>query len=162
MESEVVMSGLSFAAMGAAFSAMLAGAGSSLGVSAAGAKGGGVLAEKPHLGTKIIVLSALPGSQAIYGLVVALLLLVKAGLVGGAEVTLTVEEGHILFASGLVMGVAGLFSGWFQGKVSASGVGALARDESALTKAIILSALVETNALLGLIVAIMTMISVGA
>lgn len=162
MESEIVgLSATALAAVGAALSATFGGVGSSLGMGLAGAAGTGVIAEKPHLSTKVTILTAMPGSQAIYGLVVALLILMKVGLFDETLAPLTKADGHSLLAAGFLMGFAGLFSGWFQGRVAAGGIGALARDESSLVKGITLAALVETTALFGLLGAVMLMLLIG-
>ena len=162
MESEVVgMSAVALAAIGAAFSGSIGGLGSSLGMGIAGTKGSGVIAEKPHLATKVIILAAMPGSQAIYGLVIALLILMKIGVFDESLANLSKEDGFSLLSAGVLMGLAGLFSGWLQGKVAAGGIAALARDESSLGKGITLSALVETTALFGLLGAVMLMLLVG-
>jgi len=154
MENTIVESGIVLAIAGAAFSAVLGGIGSSLGIMAAGAKGAGVLAEKPHLFGKILIMSALPGSQGVYGLLIAIMVLLKAGVFGG-DITLTSEAGQQLLWAGILMGAAGFFSGWLQGKVVAAGIGAVARDENLSGKVIALSVLVETYAIFGLLVAIL-------
>ncbi len=164
MESEmattVASSGVVMAVIGAALSAVFGGAGSSIGIGMAGSKGGGVLAEKPHLFGKILIMTALPGSQGVYGLLIAIIALLKAGVFSG-EMTLAVADGQKLMWAGFLMGFAGLFSGWFQGKVVASGLGALARDDSLMGKAIVLSVIVETYAIFGLLVALLVANSVG-
>ena len=55
--------------------ALLGGVGSCIGIGAAASKGAGVLAEKPSLFGKILILSALPGSQGVYGLLIAIFIL---------------------------------------------------------------------------------------
>jgi len=59
-----------------------------------------------------------------------------------------------LFAA-LPIAFCGLTSGWFQGKVSAAGTGIVAKQPKASGKAIILSAMVETYAVLGLLITIL-------
>lgn len=161
MGAEIItQSGTVLAAIGAAAAAMLGGMGSSIGVASAASKGGGVLAEKPHLFGKILVVSALPGSQGIYGMLIAMLILLKVGMIGPEVDVVTNENGQVLLWAGILMGIAGLTSGIFQGKVSAAGVGAIARDESVSGSTIILSALVETYAVLGLVVSLSILSSV--
>jgi len=148
------MSGIVLAVIGAAMAAVFGGAGSSIGIGKAGAKGAGVLAEKPNLFGKILVLSALPGSQGVYGLLIAIFILFKIGMFG-TPADVSVEAGQQLMWAGILMGLAGLFSGWFQGGVVASGIGAMARDESLTGKAIVLAVVVETYAIFGLLVALL-------
>lgn len=152
-------SGIVLAVIGAAMSVVFGGVGSSIGIGAAGSKGAGVLAEKPHLFGKILIMSALPGSQGVYGLLIAIFTLSKIGMFGG-DITVSAEAGKQLMWAGILMGLAGLFSGWFQGKVVAAGLGAVARDESLMGKAIVLSVIVETYAIFGLLVALLVANSV--
>ncbi len=143
--------GIVFAAIGVAASAVLGGLGSSIGMGIAGAKATGVIAEKSELFSKVMVMTALPGSQAVYGLLVSFLIINK---LNGME-TISNAIGMQFMWVGLLMGFAGLFSGWFQGKVAAGGIGAIARNESLLGNAIILAALVETSAIFGLLIAVL-------
>lgn len=147
---KIMETGIVFAVIGAAASAVLGGAGSSIGMGLTGAKAAGVIAEKPNLFGKVMIMTALPGSQAVYGLLIAFMIFAK--MTGGDEITRVV--GQQLMWSGMIMGVAGFFSGWFQGRVAAAGVGAIARNESLLVSAIVLAALVETSAIFGLLMGI--------
>ncbi|MDH3324778.1 MAG: permease [Candidatus Peregrinibacteria bacterium] len=152
METAIVESGLVVAVIGAAFSVVLSGIGSSLGICLGGTKGAGVLAEKSHLFGKVLPLVALPGSQGFYGLLISIFILMKIDIFGeGAAIS--AEVGYQLLAAGILMGIAGLTSAWLQGYVVAASVGAVARDESLSVRAIILSALIETYAILGLLIA---------
>ena len=72
--------GTIFAIIGAALAATLAGIGSSYGVQAAGKAAAGVTAEKPDLFSKLFVLQALPATQGMYGLVAAIVIVMRAGL----------------------------------------------------------------------------------
>src|SRR5690554_7641804 len=66
--------GLTWALMGAALAVGLAGIGSAMGVAIAGKAATGVLSEKPDLFGKVLVLQALPGTQGIYGFLMAVLI----------------------------------------------------------------------------------------
>ncbi len=142
-------SGIVLAVIGAAASAVLGGVGSSIGMGIAGAKATGVVAEKPDLFVKAMTMTALPGSQAIYGLLIAFMIYLR--IQGATEIS--TENGMQFLFAGMLMGFAGLFSGWYQGRVAAGGIGAIARNESLLVSAIILAALVETSAIFGLLMA---------
>lgn len=153
--------GLVFVFAGAAVAAALGFTGSAIGMGKAGQAGAGVASEKPDLFGKILLMQALPGSQGIYGLVGAFLILNFAGVLGGegAEVV-TLVQGLQFFMAGLPIGIAGLFSGILQGKVSASGISMLARDESNMGKAIVFSVMVETWAIFGVLVSFILLISI--
>lgn len=143
------ISGSTLAIIGAVLAAALAGAGSSIGVFTAGKKGAGVLSEKTHLFGKILVLTSLPGSQGVYGLLIALLTINK---IAGAEVSY--NDGMQLLLAGLVIGLLGFASSVFQGKVVAASIGTVAKQEDMSGKAIVLSVIIETYAIFGLLVAI--------
>ena len=72
--------GLLIAIIGAAAAAVFGGLGSALGVQMAGKAATGVVSEKPELFGKVLILQALPGTQGIYGFLVAILVLVRLGL----------------------------------------------------------------------------------
>ncbi|MGI6359959.1 MAG: V-type ATP synthase subunit K [Acholeplasmatales bacterium] len=147
--------GLVMALMGAAIAASLAGAGSAFGVAIAGKASAGVLAEKPELYGKTLLLQALPGTQGIYGFLVAVLILVKVGLLGGAAVALTPQMGFAYLAAGIPVGFTGITSGIYQGKAAAASILMTAKDPSLSTRGMIMTALVETYAILGLLVSIL-------
>jgi V/A-type H+-transporting ATPase subunit K len=147
--------GIALAVLGAAVSAALGGIGSSVGVGVAGQSGTGVISEKPELFGKILLLQALPGTQGIYGFLGALLILIQIGLIGGSPMEIDLSTGWQFFGAGIPVGLAGLFSGIHQGRVSASGLNSVAKDAANTGKAVIMSAMVETYAVLGLLVSVL-------
>ena len=76
--------GIALVVAGAALAATLSGIGSAKGVSIAGEVGAGVLTEDPGKFGLVLMLQALPGTQGIYGLLIAFVAMLNAGLVGGA------------------------------------------------------------------------------
>ncbi|MDX9892866.1 MAG: V-type ATP synthase subunit K [Patescibacteria group bacterium] len=155
--------GIALAILGAALAAGLAGAGSALGVGIAGQAASGVISEEPEKFGKALLLEALPGTQGIYGFLAAIMALQKVGLLGGTIVEISPEVGWQIAFACLPIAIAGLSSGWLQGKVSAAGMGVTAKQPKASGKAIILSAMVETYAVLGLLTTILLLngINVG-
>ena len=143
--------GLALAIGGAAMAA-LAGVGSALGVGVAGEAAAGVVAEDPKKFGQTLVLQALPGTQGIYGLLIAFLILVKTGVMGGAPLDLSMEQGLYFLFAGVPIGIVGIWSGWAQGKASAAGIMLIAKRPSELAKGIIYAAMVETYAILALLV----------
>jgi len=89
--------GLFIALAGAAMAAALGGFGSALGVQMAGKAAAGVTGEKPELFGKVLILQALPGTQGIYGFLIAVLVLLKIGVIGTSMVDLSVAQGWSLF-----------------------------------------------------------------
>ena len=161
MEMEIVTFGAGLVFAGAVISAIFGFAGSAIGMGYAGQAGAGVASEKPELFGKILLMQALPGSQGIYGLVGAFLILNFSGLLGGGgEEIISTAVGLQYLIAGIPIGVAGFFSGMFQGMVSASGISMIAKDESLTAKAMILSAMVETWAIFGVLISFILLTSI--
>ena len=111
-----------------------------------------MVAEDPKKFGQTLVLQALPGTQGIYGLLIAFLILVKTGVMGGNPVDLTTFQGMYLLFTGVPIGVVGIWSGLAQGKAAASGIMLIAKRPDQLAKGIIYAAMVETYAILALLV----------
>jgi len=153
--------GIMFALGGAALAAALAGVGSILGVRTAAQASAGVVAEDPDKFGKVLLLTALPGSQGIYGFLAAIIIANSIGLLGGELVDLSVAQGWQVLVSSLPIAITGLFSGMFQGRVCAAAVNITAKSPDASGKGVILSAIVETYAVLGLLVTILLINGLG-
>lgn len=145
--------GLALALLGAALATFLSGMGSSKGVGIVGEAAAGVVAEDPSKFGQTLLLQALPATQGIYGLLIAFLVLLKVGAVGGdAQIEITAMKGlYILFAC-LPIALVGYFSAIRQGRVAAAGVGVVAKRPEEVSKAMIYAAMVETYAVLALLV----------
>ena len=104
--------------MGVALACALAGIGSAVGVGIAAQASTGVMSVDPKKFGKLLLLSALPGTQGIYGFVIAFLLI---GKIAGIQLQGNMEAAWKIFAAGLPIALAGLLSGIHQGKVCASG-----------------------------------------
>ena len=146
------MGGPALAIAGAGIAVILGGIGSSVGVGLAGQAGAGVVTEQPEKFGKVLVLEALPGTQGIYGFLVGFLILLFTGLLGGDVKDISIAQGWQLFFACVPCGLACLVSGIHQGKVTAAGMNMVAKDESQMGKAMVLSAMVETYAVLGFLV----------
>lgn len=155
-----ITEGLVLAILGAATAAVLGGIGSSVGVGIAGQAAAGVITEDPEKFGKLIVLQALPGTQGIYGFVGAFWVMLMTGLLGGDVLPISIDQGWEIFFACLPVGVGGLLSGIYQGRVSASGCGVVAKRPEAMGNAMILSAMVETYAILGLLVSILLLMRI--
>lgn len=130
---------------------LLAGAGSSIGVGIAGQAAAGVVTEDPDKFAKVLIMELLPGTQGLYGLIIGFVTLSKIGILGGA-VPVGVEGGLMLLAACLPIGIVGLISGIYQGKASAASIGIVARKPEQFGKAMLLPAMVETYAILALLI----------
>ncbi len=153
--------GIVLAIVGAALAVILAGTGSVIGMGLAGQAAAGVVSENPEKFGKALILNALPGTQGIYGFLGAILVLQKVGLLGGTILEISTGTGLALLFACLPVALAGLSSGIFQGKVSVAGMGILAKKPEEVGKAMILSAMVETYAVLGLLATILIVIFVA-
>lgn len=153
--------GIALAVFGAALAVGLAGAGSALGMGAAGQAASGVVSEDPEKFGKALLLEALPGTQGIYGFLAAIMILQKVGLLGGELAQISTSVGWQIFFAALPIAITGLVSGLLQGRVSAAGMGVVAKKPGESGKAIILSAMVETYAVLGLLITILLVTSIN-
>ena len=149
-----IFTGTNIAIIGAALAAILSGIGSAKGVGIVGKSASGMLSEDPSKFGQAMVLQALPGTQGIYGLVTAFLILWKAGFLGGS-VSLTVSQGSFYLMVSLPIAVVGLVSAIIQGKVAAAGVNLVSKRPGELVKAITSAALVETYAIFALLISIL-------
>ena len=140
--------GLIFAAMGVALAVGLSGIGSAKGVGIVGEAATGLVTEEPEKFGKALVLQLLPGTQGLYGFVIGFLVFTK--MASGMP-----DQGLYLLGACLPIAFAGLWSGIAQGKVAAAGIQILAKNPEHNTKGIILSAMVETYALLGFVISFM-------
>lgn len=149
------MSGITIAVLGAAIATFLSGTGSAIGVAIAGRASAGVISEKPELFGRTLILQALPGTQGIYGFLIAILILSKIGLLGAGSADIDLQAGWTLFAAGATIGVAGLTSAIYQGKAAAAGILMTAKKPEMSARGITIAALVETYAILALLVSIL-------
>lgn len=154
----LIFTGPNIAILGAALAAILACIGSAKGVGIVGEAASGMLAEDPSKFTSALVLQALPGTQGIYGFIIAFLIMVKINLFGGVA-DITVGQGMYLFVAAMPIAFVGLFSGIAQGKVAASGIELVSRREGQIAKAITSAALVETYAIFSLLVSLLPIIT---
>jgi len=147
---EAVMNwGPSLAVAGAFLAAVLGGIGSTLGVGMTGQAAAGLTAEKPENFGMALVLEALPGSQGIYGLMGAFLILIFFLADTDKVALIDTSVGLQIFFASLPLAITALFSGIYQGRVATAGINAMARNSSVGGKAIVLAAIVETFAILG-------------
>ena len=146
--------GTTLAILGAALAAALAGIGSARGVGIVGEAASGLLSEDPTKFGQALVLQALPGTQGIYGFITAFLILSNSGIISG-NTDLTIKQGAFYLMVALPIAFGGFFSGIAQGRVAASGINLIAKRPKELVKAIVSAALVETYAILALLVSLL-------
>ncbi len=153
--------GLVLALSGAALATVMAGVGSILGVRTAGQASAGLVSEDPDKFGKVLLLTALPGSQGIYGFLAAIIIANATGILSGNAVDMTIGQGWMVLAASVPVAVTCLLSAMFQGRLAAAGVNVTAKQPDASGKAVILAAIVETYAVLGLLVTILLVNGLG-
>jgi V/A-type H+-transporting ATPase subunit K len=148
--------------LGCALAITIAGISAAIGLSLAGSAAVAVTAEKPNLFGKLLVLSVLPMTQAVYGLLTAILLMLGAGLLGG---TARADMANPVLGSaavwiGLIVGLTGV-SAINQGMVASSSISAVGRNEQVAARGIIFTVQTETIAIFGLLAGILLMTGLG-
>ena len=128
--------------VGFVFMIALAGTGSAIGTARGASASLGALKKKEDGFGSFLVLSALPGTQGLYGFGAFFLMLNKVG----ADITMF--QGAAIFGAGLLMGIAGLFSALHQGTVCANAISAIASGQDAFGKGMILAVFPELYAIL--------------
>lgn len=147
--------GIVLAILGAILAALLPGIGSAKGVGMTGEAAAGVVAEDPSKFSKVLILQLLPGTQGLYGLLTAVLSLTQLGLLGGNLLQLTMAQGLQYFIACMPIALVGYFSAIYQARTAVAGVGIVAKKPDQSGKAISLAAMVETYAILALLVSVL-------
>lgn len=146
--------GAAIAGLGAALAAAMAGIGSAYGVGIAGEAASALMIDEPAKFGKSLVLQLLPGTQGLYGFVIALLTMLQL------KPDMPLHQGFYLFAACLPIAIVGLHSAKSQGKVSAAAINILAKNEEHQTKGIIYAVMVETYAILAFVFSLILLTSV--
>ena len=144
--------GTALAFGGAAIAAGLAGVGSAIGVGVAGEAAAGVMGEDPDKFGNVLVLQAIPGTQGIYGLLIAFIILLNIGAISGNVKELTTFQGIALLLAGCPVGLVGMISGYTQGRCAACGISLTGKRPEETGKGITFAAMVETYAVLSLLI----------
>ena len=144
--------GLVIAIIGAFFAAALPGIGSAYGVQIGGQAAAGVVSEKPELFGKLLVLQALPGTQGIYGFLIAVIVLINVGVLGGAIKAVTLEQGIAYLVACLPVALVGYYSAIRQAKVAMAGMLMTGQRAELSGKGVTMAVMVETYAVFALLV----------
>ena len=147
--------GIVYALLGAAAAVLLSGTGSAIGVGIAGQAASGVVTEDPGKFAKVLIIQLLPGTQGLYGLLIGFITLSKIGVLGGGLADLSVQTGLLILAACLPIGVVGLLSAIAQGKTAAA-IGIVAKKPDQFGKAMLFPAMVETYAILALLISFLS------
>lgn len=137
--------------LGVGVAVLASGYGSARGVGMAGQAASGVVAEDPNKFGRTLVLVALPGTQGIYGFVVGMIMI---GKIGAQMATMNPAMGLRYVLAGVPVGIVGYLSAIWQARVAVSGIGIVAKRPEEATKGMVYAGLVETYAILSLIISI--------
>lgn len=152
MGSWLDVCGTALGFLGASLAVALPCSGSADGVGAVGQAGAGMLSVTPGKFSRVLILQIMPGTQGLFGLVIWFFALMKLGCFGGGGmVNLSIQEGVRFFGACMPMALGGLFCGIAQGRLGASGLSLLSKRAGDLSKAIIMSIMVEFYAILALL-----------
>ena len=133
---------LILAYVGVAIMVGLAGIASAVGTSLCGQAAVGAMKKNGSAFGSYMILSALPGSQGLYGFVCFFMV---QGLLT-AEITML--QAAAVFGAGLLVGIVNLAAAIFQGKDCANGIAAIGNGHDVMGKTLILGAFPELYAIL--------------
>ena len=122
----------------------LSGIGSAMGVSIGGKATLGALKKNEEAFGSYMLLSALPGTQGLYGFAGFFIINGKLAELGA---DITVLQGGMVFAAGLALGLVGLMSGIKQGEVSAHGIEGIGSGYDVFGKTMVLAVFPELYAI---------------
>ena len=144
--------GAIWATAGAVIAALMAGIGSAIGVGITGQASAGVVSENPDLSGKCLLLQLLPGTQGIYGLLIAVVIALNSGLMSGDVSALSTTTGVRFLIAGLPIAIGGLVSAIYQGKVAVAGINMVAKKPTESGNGMVMAIMVETYAVLSLLI----------
>ena len=133
---------LILAYVGVAIMVGLAGIASAVGTSICGQAAVGAMKKNSSAFGSYMILSAVPGSQGLYGFVCFFMV---QGLLT-AEITML--QAAAVFGAGVLVGIVNLAAAIFQGKVCANGIAAIGNGHDVMGKTLILGAFPELYAIL--------------
>ena len=142
--------GIVFAVLGMAMATIFAGIGSAKGVGFTGEAAAALTTEQPEKFGQALILQLLPGTQGLYGFVIAFLIYINLGN------DMSMVQGLNYFVAALPIA----FAGFAQGRVAAAGIQILAKKPEHATKGIIYAAMVETYAILGFVISFLLVLNV--
>ena len=151
--------GIVLAIIGMALAVGMAGLGSIYGVGISVEAAMGVLSEDPSKFGKLLVLSLLPGTQGLYGFIVAFLMMTGSGVLGGG-VDISWQTGLTYLVASLPIAIGGFFSARAQGRAAVAGISLVAKRPGEFGKAMVSTTLVEIYALLSLLISLLTVVNI--
>jgi V/A-type H+-transporting ATPase subunit K len=121
-------------------------------VAVAGEAAAGVMSEDPDKFGNVLVLQAIPGTQGIYGLLIAFIILVKHRRRWRRFKELTTFQGIAMLLAGFPIGLVGCDFRLYPGRCAACGISLTGKRPEETGKGITFAAMVETYAVLALLI----------
>ena len=149
------------ATAGAVIAALFAGFGSAIGVGMAGQAAAGVVSEDPDRFGSCLLMQLLPGTQGIYGMLIAIVIASKAGLMSVGGAAISTEIGMRFLVAALPIAFGGLLSAIYQGKVACAGINMIAKKPNESGKGMLMAIMVETYAVLALLISFLLVNGIG-
>lgn len=143
-----------YAVLGMALAAFLPGMGSAKGVGIGGKAAAGLVTEDPSQFGKVLILQLLPGTQGIYGLLIAFITMSNIGLIGG-DANMSTIKGLAYLAACLPIALVGYFSAIHQATTSVAAINLVGKRPDQFGKAMLFPVMVETYAILALLVSLL-------
>jgi V/A-type H+-transporting ATPase subunit K len=138
------MTAILLAYIGVFFMVGVSGMASAIGTAICGITAVGAMKKNANQFGSYMILSALPGSQGLYGFVAYFM------ISGFLVPEISVLQGVAIFAAGLVMAIVAFISSYMQARVCASGIAAIGNGHDVMGNTLILAAFPELYAILGL------------
>jgi len=129
---------------GLAIMLIFSGIGSAIGVSMGGNATVGALKKKPDKFGSYLLLSALPGTQGLYGFA-GFFIINSKGII---TPEMTMLQGVAVLAAGLILGFVGFFSALNQGEVVANGIAGIGSGYDIFGKTMVLAVFPELYAII--------------
>lgn len=129
--------------VGIALMIALAGIGSAIGVSIGGSATIGALKKNEGEFGKYMLLSALPGTQGLYGFA-GFFIINTSGVL---SMEMTILQGIAIFAAGFALGSVGLISAIKQGQICANGIAGIGAGYDVFGKSMVLAVFPELYAI---------------
>lgn len=141
--------GLILAVFAMALATFLPGMGSAKGTGMTGEAAAALTVEEPEKFGKALVLQLLPGTQGLYGFVIAFFIMLNL------DGNIDFGKGLYYLMAALPIAITGYFSAVKQAKVAIAGMNILAKNEGEFIKGVVYSVMVELYAILGLVISLL-------
>ncbi|MBR2520682.1 MAG: V-type ATP synthase subunit K [Oscillospiraceae bacterium] len=153
------LGGLSMALLGAGLSAFLCCFGSARATGMAGESATGIIIDDPAKFSKCLIIQIIPGTQGLYGVVIAFYALLKMGFLAGTAASMSMSEGLRYLTACLPMALGGFLSAIYQGRVAASCMNIIAKKPDDWAKGMIFCITVEFYAILSLLISFLMLLN---